>query len=253
MTWTVGDVAKMAKVSVRTLHHYDSIGLLGPSGRSESGYRQYEMPDLERLQQVLFFKELGFGLDDIRRIMLDPTFDRASALRAQRALLAEKAQRMQAMLTALDEALEATEEGYAMDENEMFEVFGDFDPKEYEDEVKERWGDSDAYAESNRRTKRYTKEDWQRIRDEAGAQAERMLELYDAGVEPADPRAMEVADEARMHIDRNFYPCTREMHVCLGEMYVADPRFTKVYEDMRPGLAQWFCDAIKANAERAEG
>src|SRR5450759_3217543 len=98
MAWTVGEVAKMAKVSVRTLHHYDAVGLLGPSDRTGAGYRLYEMADLERLQQALFFKELGFSLQEIRGIMLDPSFDRAEALRAQRKLLAEKAKRTAPML-----------------------------------------------------------------------------------------------------------------------------------------------------------
>jgi DNA-binding transcriptional MerR regulator len=251
MAMTVGDVAKLAKVSVRTLHHYDSIGLVGPSGRSGSGYRLYDQPDLERLQQVLFFKELGFPLDDIRRIMLDPAFDRGEALLAQRRMLAEKARRTESMLTAIDLALDAMKEGMAMDKEEMFEVFGDFDPSQYDEEVKQRWGDTDAYKESARRTKRYTKEDWQRITAEGEAALERMIALFDEGVSPHDPRAMDVAEEARLQIDRWFYPCSREMHVNLGEMYVADPRFTKYYDQHREGLATWFRDAIKANAERA--
>jgi MerR family transcriptional regulator, thiopeptide resistance regulator len=251
MARTVGEVSKLAKVSVRTLHHYDAIGLVGPSDRSEAGYRLYESGDLERLQQVLFFKELGFSLDEIRSIMAEPSFDRRDALRAQRSLLAEKARRTEAMLTAIDLALDAMEGGYAMDEKDMFEVFGDFDPKQYEDEVRERWGDTDAYKESARRTKRHTKDDWQRIKAEDAARLERMVALFDEGVTPQDPRAMDAAEEARLAIDRDYYPCSREMHVNLGRMYVADPRFTAYYDKHREGLAQWFCSAIEANAERS--
>src|SRR3974390_712413 len=110
----IGEVAKLAKVSVRTLHHYDAVGLLSPSGRTEAGYRLYTAPALERLQQVLFFRELGFPLAEIRRIMLDPGFDRRRALAAQRSLLTDKARRTQAMLTAIDEALDALEKGTQM-------------------------------------------------------------------------------------------------------------------------------------------
>src|SRR6202046_4168345 len=99
---TVGEVARLARVSVRALHHYDEIGLLVPSGRTESGYRLYTEPDLERLQQVLFFRELGFALEDVSRILRDPHFDRRQALLAQRAMLVEKGERLMAMVSLVD-------------------------------------------------------------------------------------------------------------------------------------------------------
>jgi len=250
MAYTVGDVAKLAHVSVRTLHHYDEIGLLAPSERSEAGYRLYTHEDLSNLQQVLFYKELGFGLDEIRGIMNDPAFDRREALLSQRDLVAEHLLRLEALMGLIDKTLVSLEGGTAMTKEEMFEVFGDFDPAEHEEEVQQRWGDTDAYKESSRRTKRYTKDDWARFKAESEANGTVMVELFDAGVEPTDPRAMDVADEARMIIDRWFYPCSREMQVCLGEMYVADPRFKANYDKQREGLAQWLCDAIKANAAR---
>ena len=162
----VGEVARLARVSVRTLHHYDEIGLLSPSERSESDYRLYTDEDLERLQSVLFFRELGFALDDIARIVGDPGFDRRSALLAQRELLAERAARLADMVAAIELALETDERGLTMSKEDMFEVFGDFDPSEYEAEVEERWGDTDAYKESARRTRRYTKDDWARFKAE---------------------------------------------------------------------------------------
>lgn len=252
MGLSVGKVAELASVSVRTLHHYDEVGLLSPSARSDAGYRLYDDADLARLQQILFYRELGFPLDDIGKIMSDPEFDRRDALLEQRRMLERKGRHIGAMLEAIDRALDASQKGIVMNKEEMFEVFGDFDPAEYEDEVKERWGDTDAYKESNRRTSRYTKQDWERIKAEGTAQMERMIALFDEGASPEDPRSMDVAEEARLSIDRNFYPCSPEMHVHLGEMYVADPRFTKFYDQHREGLAQWFCDAITANALREE-
>lgn len=251
MAWTVGQVAEIAGVSVRTLHHYDEIGLLSPSGRSSSGYRQYGIEDLERLQQVLFFRELGFALEEIGKIMADPAFERRSALEAQRALLAEKASRVELMLVAIDDALDALEKGTHVDENEMFGVFEDFDPAEYEAEVEERWGDTDAYKESARRSKGYKKADWELIKAEQEANGARMLEVYQAGVAADDDRATDVAEEARLLIDKWFYPLSRQMHTGLAEMYLADPRFTATYEKMAPGLAQWWHDAILANQARA--
>jgi DNA-binding transcriptional MerR regulator len=250
MERTVGEVARLSGVSVRTLHHYDQIGLLPPSGRSESGYRIYSDPDLAKLQQVLFFRELGFALDDIGRIMNDKTFSPREALLLQRRMLMDKAAQLGRMVDAVDTAIDAMEKGTTMDEKDMFEVFGDFDPKTYEAEAEQRWGHTDAYKESARRTKGYTRQDWLRMKEEGEANLARMVELFDAAVDPADPRAMDTAEEARLQIDRNFYPCSREMHVSLGEMYIADPRFTKHYDQHREGLAKWFRDVSKANAAR---
>lgn len=250
MAYTVGDVAKLAHVSVRTLHHYDEVGVLEPSERSDTGYRLYSSEDLERLQQVLLYKEIGLGLKEIRDLMADPTFDRRAALIVQRDLIAEQALRLEAILGLIDRTLASLEGGIGMPKEELFEVFGDFDPSEYEDEVKERWGDTDAYKESARRTKRYTKEDWQRFKDESEEIGTAIASLMDEGVAPHDPRAMDAVERYRLQIDHWFYPCSREMHAELGKMYVADPRFTATYERIRPGMAQYVCDATAANAAR---
>lgn len=246
----VGDVAALARVSVRTLHHYDEIGLLSPSERSDAGYRLYTDADLERLQTVLFFRELGFALDDIALIVNDAGFDRRAALLAQRELLTERSARLSAMADAIDRALEADEKGYAMDKEEMFEVFGDFDPTEHEEEARERWGETDAYKESARRTARYTKEDWARFKAESDEINAAIVALMEAGVPADDPRAMDAVDRARLQIDTWFYPCSKEMHVGLANMYIADPRFTATYEKIRTGMARYVHDAIHANAKR---
>ena len=245
---TVGDLARLAGVSVRTLHHYDEIGLLEPSQHTEAGYRVYGDGDVADLQQILFFKELGFGLADIRRLMNDPSFDRADALRMQRRMLTDKARQLRRMIGAVDKALTADEKGTGMDDKDMFEVFGDFDPKKYEDEARERWGDTDAYKESTKRAARYTKEDWKRFKAESHRIMADFAELMDSGAAPDSPEAMAVAERHRLQIDSWFYPCSSEMHANLGRMYVADPRFAANYEKVRPGMAQFVRDAIQANS-----
>jgi DNA-binding transcriptional MerR regulator len=252
MTSTVSEVAGLAGVSVRTLHHYDAIGLLSPSTHSEAGYRLYRTEDLERLQQILFFRELGFSLEEIRDVLDDPGFDPVEALVVQRELLAEKAARVEAMIGAVDRALEAAQKGIAMDEKDMFEVFGDFDPKEHEDEARERWGETDAYKESARRTARYTKEDWKRIKASQEAIEAEFAEAMVAGKTPDSPEVTAIAEKARLAIDEAFYPCSRKMHANLGRMYIADARFAKHYEDRAPGLARFVCDALLANEARAD-
>jgi MerR family transcriptional regulator, thiopeptide resistance regulator len=247
--YTVGEVARLAHVTVRTLHHYHQLGLITPAARSVAGYRLFTVEDLERLQTVLFYRELGFPLEEIRGLVTAPTFDRRRALLSQRDLVAEQALRHEALLGLIDKTLASLEGGIHMTKEEMFEVFGDFDPAEYEDEARERWGETDAYKESARRTARYTKEDWKRFKTESEEINKAIVALMDEGVAPTDERAMEAVDRARLQIDRWFYPCSREMHAGLGEMYVADPRFTANYDKIRPGMAQYVCAAIRANLD----
>jgi DNA-binding transcriptional MerR regulator len=250
MTFTVSEVARRTGVSVRTLHHYDEIGLLPPAGRSRSGYRLYGPADLERLQQILFFRELGFPLEEILRIMSDPAYDVGAALRTQRELLADRVVKVRALLDAVDAALARLEKGEAMSTDETTAAFEGFDHAKYEEEAERRWGDGDAYKESKRRTARYTKQDWEAIKAEAGAIYERLAALMEAGTPATAPEAMEAAEAHRRHVDRWFYPCPREQHRGLGQLYVDDARFTAFFDRIRPGLARYACDAFAANAAR---
>jgi MerR family transcriptional regulator, thiopeptide resistance regulator len=249
MTWTVGAVAKLAKVTVRTLHHYDAIDLLRPTDRSDTGYRRYTDADLEQLQQILFFRELGFALGEIRRIMIEPGFDRRRALLAQRSLLGDKARRTEAMLAAIDRALDALDEGVDMDANEMFAVFGDFKPEDYEAEVEQRWGHTDAYAESARRTSRYAKADWEFIKAEGDAITAAFVDALDRGLPPEDPAVQAVVERHWQHLAHWFYTPTAEMYAGLGDLYVDDLRFTRNIDRARAGLAAFQRAAMRAYAK----
>jgi DNA-binding transcriptional MerR regulator len=247
---TVGAIARLAGVTVRTLHHYDEIGLLVPGERTRAGYRLYGRRQIERLQEVLFFKELGFALDEIREIVGQPTYSRASALARQRSLLEKRADHLLAMIDAIDAAVEAERQGMGMTNEEMLEVFGDFDPAEHEDEARQRWGDTAAYQESARRTARYTKQDWEQIRREIEETNTAFIALMKAGTPADSAEAMDLAERHRAHISKWFYECTPEIHAGLGQMYVGDPRFTRNIDKAAPGLAQYLSDAIAANARR---
>ena len=180
--------------------------------------------------------------------MLDPGFDRRAALVAQREQLAARMGRMETILDAIDAALDALSKGIPKNDKEMFEVFGDFDPAAYEIEVKERWGDTEAYAESARRTARYTKDDWKAIKAEAEAIGSGLGARLAAGAPIDDPEARTLIERHRQHIERWFYPCPSQMHKGLGEMYVADPRFTATLDKKAgPGFARFFRDAIAAS------
>ncbi len=248
MSYTVGRVAEIAGVTVRTLHHYDEIGLLTPGDRSSAGYRRYDDADLERLQQILLYRELGFTLEEIAAILDDPDVEARAHLRRQHGLLRDRIARLQEMVTAVEYLLEARKVGINLTPQEKFEVFGNFDPDAHNDEVEERWGGTDAYQESARRTSRYTKDDWVRIKQEAADLSARWVAAFDAGVPAESQVAMDLAEEHRQQITKFFYECTFEIHVGLAEMYMADERFTKHYEDQRPGLAQYTHDAIMADA-----
>jgi DNA-binding transcriptional MerR regulator len=249
MAHTVGDVSRMARISVRTLHHYDQIGLVKPRARSEAGYRLYSDGDVERLQQVLFYRELGFRLEEIGRILADPDFDRRGALVDQRELLAERAERTRALVTLIDRTLSALDGGEKMTPEALFDGF---EPSEHEEEARERWGGTPEYEESRRRTSRYTQEDWKAIKAEAGAIVEAFGAAFEAGTAATDPGATDVAERHRQHISRWFYTCSYEVHIGLGEVYVADPRFGAAMGSTEsPGLDQYILSAIRANAERA--
>ncbi len=249
----VGAVARLAGVTVRTLHHYDEIGLLPPTGRSEAGYRRYSDADVERLQRILFYRELGFGLDQIRDAMTDGAADALVHLRRQHDLLRQRIERLRRLSDAVAKAMEAHQMGINLTPEERLEVFDSFDPDAYTDEVQERWGGTEPYRESARRTARYTKADWLRIKAEGAAINDRFVEAMKAGVLPDGDDAMDAADAHRRYISDSFYPCSMEMHVGLAEMYIADPRFTANYERLAPGLAQYVHDAIVADAARTSG
>jgi DNA-binding transcriptional MerR regulator len=250
MSWSVGQVARFAGVTVRTLHHYDGIGLLRPSGRSGSGHRRYDDADLDRLQQILFYRELGFPLEEVAVLLDDPDVDPRAHLRRQHQLLSARITKLQEMAAAVERAMEAKKMGINLTPEEKFEVFGDVDPDDYAEETEQRWGDTDAYKESQRRSASYTKEDWQRIQREGDAVNARLVALMEAGEEPDSGAAMDAAEEHRGWISRNHYDCSHEMHTCLGEMYVTDERFTHMFDQVRPGLAAYLREAIVANAVR---
>jgi len=251
MSYTVGQVADLAGVTVRTLHHYDRIGLLSPEERSESGYRRYGSADLERLHRILSYRELGLALEDIASLLDHPGIDPVAHLSRQERLLGDRIARLEEMLAAVQTTKEAHRMGMQLTPEERFELFGDFDPAQHASEAEERWGGTPAYEESQRRTAGYYKDDWRRMRDEGDEIEAALAVAMSAGAPPTGERAMVLAEAHRLHIDRWFYECSTEMHRALADMYLADERFSAHYERRAEGLARYVHDAIHANAGRA--
>jgi DNA-binding transcriptional MerR regulator len=243
---TVGEFAGLTGITVRTLHHYDEIGLLEPSERTAAGYRLYSDADLIRLHSILNWRDLGFGLSEISRMLDDAGQDLATGLKRQRERLAERSDRLHEMIAALDAAIAALDRGDTMTDDHVMKAFGGFDPSRYEDEVEDRWGDTDSYAESRRRIGSYTEDDWRRQRQETDDNVTSFAGLLRAGVPPTDQQAIEAAREHGAIIDRWFYPLSPEAHLGLARMYVIDPRFEAVYEKAETGLARYISDAIDA-------
>ncbi|MDQ4036941.1 MAG: MerR family transcriptional regulator [Actinomycetota bacterium] len=251
--FSIGELADLAGVTVRTLHHYDRIGLLRPSQRTAAGYRCYTEADADRLAQILGYRELGFGLDAIRAVLDEPDIDLRAHLLRQRSLLSERIERLRRIVSAIDTTLEAHIMGTTgLTPAEKLEVFGDFDPDEHADEVQQRWGDTHAYRQSAARTKKYTKQDWQTIKAEGEAATNMLVAAMKAGLSATSSEAMDGAEQARQHISRWFYDCPVEMHRILADLYLADERFTATYEKIAPGLTQYVFDAIHANADRLD-
>lgn len=245
----VGEVAALAGTTVRTLHHYDAVGLLRPSARDTNGYRRYSGPDLERLQRIMFYRELDFPLERIAAL-LDAPDDPHDHLRRQHALLLERRARIDRLITTLERTMNAERSGVNLTPEEMLEVFGDFDPTDHAEEAEERWGDTDAWRQSQARHRTYSKADYQRMKAAADDLDARFIAALEAR-EPADGSlAMDLAEEARRQIVDWHYDLSHAGHRSLATMYLADPRFTATYERLAEGLAQYVHDAIKANAAR---
>jgi len=257
--YQVKEVAEQSGVSIRALHHYDAIGLLVPSLRTAAGYRLYSADDLLRLQQILIGRELGLPLEEIRRSLDDPSFDRRRALLEQREALTRRAEQTSEMLRAIDAAI-AVLDGTSLDDDgnqtegttvDYEKIFNGFDPSKYEDEVKQRWGNTESYQKSFERAKSYTEEDWKRCMAEQGAIYADAVVALKAGAPPTDPAVMDIAERHRLAIDRWFYPCSTALHSKLADGYEADDRFRSFFEGYAAGLTAFLSAAIRANAQRA--
>ncbi|MER7463185.1 MerR family transcriptional regulator [Streptomyces sp. NPDC097981] len=257
MSYSVGQVSAFAEVTVRTLHHYDKAGLLSPSGRSPAGYRLYSDTDLARLQQILFYRELGFPLDEIAAILKDPQANAVEHLRSRQRQLSEEIARLQQLAEAAERAIEVQQTGVSLTPQERFEVFGEitFDLS-YAAQAEVKWAHSEGQHEAMARAAAHTKEDWRQLMGEAAVWRGELLAAFDEG-EPSDGRrAMDLAEEHRLHISRWFTSCPPDMHRRIADDFCADPRaFALVVppSQQRPGLAAYMCRSVHADAARHAG
>lgn len=254
MVYKVKEVSDIVGISVRTLHHYDQIGLLKPESVSPAGYRLYTAHDLEKLQQILFFKELGFSLEDTGKIINSPGFDRRRALETHKELLMKKRERLDEIIRSVEKTIQSIEGGLDMDKKEMFKAFDmseiEKHQEKYAEETKQRYGHTDAYKESQQKTSKYTKEDWAAVMARGNAIYQKIADRMDRG--PADPEVQEAVAEWRQHITDSFYNCTLEIFRGLGDLYVSDERFTANIDKIKPGLAAFLREAMHIYCDNME-
>ncbi|GGF34177.1 MerR family transcriptional regulator [Halobacillus andaensis] len=243
--YKVKEVADLAGISVRTLHHYDQIGLLSPK-KADNGYRYYSDNDFIRLQQILFFKELDFSLQRIKEILQDPAFDEKQALKQHKTILLEKKERLDKIIQSIDQSIRTFEGGKEMAHKDRFEPFDMKNIKEHQKkyaiEAEQRWGDTDAYQESARRTSSYTEEDWKKIHEESEEIDGQLVNLMDRS--PADAEVQKWIEAKRQHITDHFYECNIEIFRGLADMYINDPRFTKNMNKKKQGYADFLNKAM---------
>ena len=246
--YTVSQLARMAGVSVRTLHHYDHIDLLKPSTRTAAGYRLYREPELLRLQQILFFKELDVPLDEIRGILDDPAFDPIRTLQDHRQRLKKETARLNRLLNTIDRTLERlTEEESHMTltDEELYEGFTPEQVERYNREAQEMY-DPELVRESWKRIRNMSKEQWQAVKDEGDQVTRLIAELADRA--PDDPAVQGLIARHHAWIER-FYPASAEVYRGLGQGYASHPEFRATYDKYRPGLADFLQAAMAYYAE----
>ena len=240
MTYSIKQFADLAGVTTRTLRYYDKFGLLKPSKIQNNGYRRYNHECLLRLQQILFYRELDVPLKDILLIMKHPDFKPIDALQDHRILLSNKANRLYKLVETIDTTIATLQGETEMKDQEYFEGF---DETQYEDEVKERWGQTTAYAESQKNWERYTKDQKEAIKAEGGEITFRMV-TKDPSVSADDKGVQEAIGDYYNYLNNYFYTCDVSFLRNLADMWVEDPRFAVNYERIREGGAEFVKRAV---------
>ena len=236
MHMQIKEFAEFTGVSVRTLHYYDEIGLLRPARVDKiTGYRFYDEESLLRMQEILFYRELDFPLKSIGKILSSPTYHKAKALQEQKRLLILKKERLERLISAIDDA--------AKGENVM-KAFDNSEFETYKSEAQERWGNTDAYKEHAEKTKSYGKDQWNSLAADMDRIFGEFALCMKNGDAPDGESAQSLVKKLQSHITENYYHCTKEILAGLGQMYVADERFRKNIDKHADGTAAYASEAI---------
>ena len=241
MKLQIKEFAELTGVSVRTLHYYDEIGLLKPCFvDKQNGYRFYDETSLERMQEILFYRELDFPLKSIAEILASPNYDKQKALTEQKRLLTLKKDRLERLIAALEQA-EKGEITMSAFDNSEYEIAR----QQYEDEAKQRWGGTDAYKESQAKTAGYSKDKWNDVLTGLNGVFAEFAKCRNSGESDDSDTARLLVKKLQDYITANFYHCTNEILAGLGQMYVCDERFKNNIDSHGEGTAEFVAEAIK--------
>jgi len=253
MEYTVQKLARLAGVSTRTLRYYDEIGILKPARISSSGYRIYGPKEVDLLQQILFFRELGMDLGSIKKVVTDPSFDMTKALREHHVMLLAKREQLDLLIRNVEKTIASKEGRIEMTDCEKFEGFKqrliDDNENKYGQEIRKKYGD-DVVDKSNAYFKNMSKADFDRMNSLSEQILETLAEAMDTG-DPASPSGQKAAELHKQWISLCWGHYDKESHANLARMYVDDERFTAYYDDrVQPGAAVFLRDAIMIYTEK---
>jgi DNA-binding transcriptional MerR regulator len=238
---TINQLARLAGITRRTLHHYDQIGLLHPAEIGENGYRYYGDDALLRLQQILLYRQMGMGLEQIKNVLDAPGFDRVAALEGHRQGLLARAEQLMRLVDTVEKTILHLRGELEMSDQDLYAGFDEEKQKAYEQEARQRWGDAQV-EQSSKRWNSYSRTEKNALMAENQAVtlgiADNMEKGYDS------PEVQQWIDRWFKLINERFYTCSLEVFEALGHGYVEDPRFTETYEKIKPGMAAFMEKAM---------
>jgi DNA-binding transcriptional MerR regulator len=246
MEYTVQKLGRLAGISTRTLRYYDEIGILKPARINSSGYRIYGQAEVDRLQQILFYRELGISLDSIKEIVTAPSFNGAKALKEHREQLLDKRKQLDLLIANVEKTIALTEGRMKMTDKEKFEGFKqkmmDDNEIKYGKEIREKYGDN-TVNKSNKKLKNMTQEEHEEVTRLANEVTTALAEAFKNG-DPASDTAQKAADLHKQWLTYYWSEYSKEAHADLAQMYVDDERFKAYYDEKQPGTAEFLRDAI---------
>lgn len=247
MEYTVQKLAGLAGISGRTLRYYDEIGILKPARINSSGYRIYGQEEVDRLQQILFYRELGVNLEMIKDIMTSPSFDGSKALKEHRDQLLEKRKQLDLLIQNVEKTIASKEGRMDMSNKEKFEGFKkqmvDENEKKYGKEIREKYGE-ETVKQSNAKVMNMSQEDYEAVTKLEAQVRETLAEAIKTG-DPSSVLAQKAADLHKQWLTYYWTEYSKEAHAGLAQMYVDDERFTAYYDKETPGTAEFLREAIQ--------
>lgn len=246
MEYTVQKLGLLAGVSTRTLRYYDEIGLLKPARINSSGYRIYGQEEVDRLQQILFYRELGVSLEEIKELITSPDFDAERTLREHREKLLEKRSQLDVLITNVELTLAQREGRKTMSDKQKFEGFKqqllDDNERQYGEEIRAKYG-ADEIEKANKKVKGMTEQQYAETQRLAAEIHKALADAFTTG-DPGGEIAQKAADLHRQWLSFFWDSYSKEAHAGLAQMYVDDPRFTAYYDKEQPGVAAFLRDAV---------